>query len=323
MAVTLKKHGERGIALIVVLCMTSVMVGASVQMISQTRRETAETADLGDGLRSLYLARSGIAFSQALLNAEDHDCDSLNSSWADAETVSARFNELIAEGQSTVVLEDETGKIPINFLIKKDGSVNKEIRAMLVRLLAEPGWNLTEEQREQIVAGLQNLISNNSSRSGGTGSQGTNAPPDRKGPFQFPEDLLKTGAITKDLLYGKNDQPGLRAFITLYGKGKVNINTSPKPVLKALFPGISEATLEQMDQYRLTEQEKLKDPIWYRKIIGTSGLNPAADLITVKSEAFRVTSTGVLKGCRRAVTGIFERDGKTEKFKLRFLLMNS
>jgi len=58
MAVTLKKHGERGIALIVVLCMTSVMVGASVQMISQTRRETAETADLGDGLRSLYLAPS-------------------------------------------------------------------------------------------------------------------------------------------------------------------------------------------------------------------------------------------------------------------------
>ena len=147
MAVTLKKHGERGIALIVVLCMTSVMVGASVQMISQTRRETAETADLGDGLRALYLARSGIAFSQALLNAEDHDCDSLNSSWADAETISARFSELSAEGEVTIVIEDETGKIPLNALINPDGSVNKGLRDMLLCLLAQPAWNLKEEQR--------------------------------------------------------------------------------------------------------------------------------------------------------------------------------
>ncbi|SEM51970.1 general secretion pathway protein K [Syntrophus gentianae] len=322
MAISLKKRGERGIVLIVVLCMTSVMVGASVQMISHTRREIAETADLGDGLRALYLARSGVAFSKALLNSEDHDYDGLNSSWADAESISARFNDLFMEGQSSIVLEDETGKIPINFLINKDGSVNKVLRDMLVRLLAQPEWNLQEEQRQEIVAKLQGWMASNASGSGSSGSQKTNSAADRKGPFQFPEEILKTGAITKDLLYGTAAQPGLNAYITLYGKGKMNINTAPKPVLKALFPGISETNLEQMDEYRLTEQEKLSDPTWYRHIIGTSGLNPASDLITIKSEAFRISSTGMLKGCRRTVTGILEKDGKTEKFKLRVLMMN-
>jgi len=114
----------------------------------------------------------------------------------------------------------------------------------------------------------------------------------------------------------------LRAFITLYGKGKVNINTSPKPVLKALFPGISEAVADQMEQFRSSENEKLSDPAWYRQIIGTSGLNPPSDLISVKSDALRVSSTGRLQGCRRAVTGILERDEKTEKFKLRFIGMD-
>jgi general secretion pathway protein K len=323
MTTPFKKTSERGIALIVVLCMTSVMVGAAVQMITQTRREIAETADLGDGLRALYLARSGVAFSKVLLNSEEHEYDGLNSPWADAEAVSARFNELFAEGQSSLAVEDETGKIPINFLINKDGSVNAAIRGLLVRLLAQPGWNLTEEQGEQMVTKLQNWMVNLASGSEGMGSQESNTAKGRKGPFQFPEELLKTGAIGKDLLYGTTERPGLCAYVTLYGKGKININTAPKPVLKALFPGITEAVLEQMDHYRLAEQDKLRDPTWYRQIIGTSGLNPPSDLIAVKSDAFRISSAGVLKGCRRTVTGILEKDGKMEKFKLRILLMNS
>jgi len=322
MAVTLKKHGERGIALIVVLCMTSVMVGASVQMISQTRRETAETADLGDGLRSLYLARSGIAFSQALLNAEDHDYDSLTSSWADAEAISARFSELSAEGEVSIVIEDETGKIPINALINPDGSVNKGLRDMLLCLLAQPEWNLKEEQREEIVSRLQAWMATAAPASAGSGSQEKTSAADRTGPFQFPDEILKTGALTRDLLYGTDDQPGLYACITLYGRGKININTAPRAVLKALFPGISEAVADQMEQFRSSENEKLSDPAWYRQIIGTSGLNPPSDLISVKSDALRVSSTGRLQGCRRAVTGILERDEKTEKFKLRFIGMD-
>jgi len=329
MAPILKKPGERGIALIVVLCMTSVMVGAAVQMITQTRRELPETAILGDGLQALYLARSGVTFSKVLLNSEDHDYDGLKQPWADADAWSLRFKSLFAEGQSTIVLEDETGKIPIHFLINKDGSANTAIRDLLLRLFTEPGWNLTKEQSEDVVNKLQDWMINNAQVSEGAGStepkdsKEANSATGRKGPFKFPEDILKTGAITKDLLYGTADQPGLCAYITLYGKGKININTAPKPVLRALFPGITEATLDQIDQYRNAEQEKLKDPTWFREIIGTSGLNPASDLITVKSEAFRVTSTGLLKSSRRTVTAILEKDGKSDKFKLRFMLMNS
>jgi general secretion pathway protein K len=319
MMTTPKKTGEKGIALIVVLCITAVMVGAAVQMISQTRREVSETINLGDGLQALYLARSGIAFSKALLNAEISDYNGLSQSWANAETWSARFNASFEEGKSSIAIEDETGKIPINYMIKKDGVVNSAIRDLLVRLLNQPQWKLTEEQTEQIVNKLQDWMVKNSQQPLGSSESKTNI----KGPFRFPEEILKTEAITKDLLFGTANRPGLNSYITIYGNGKININTTPKPVLKALFPGINEATLERLDQFRRTEKDKLKDPNWFRQVIGTSGTNPPSDLIGVKSEAFRVTSTGLLKGCRRTAMGILERDGNPEKFKLRFLLMNS
>jgi len=323
MTSTVKKPGEKGIALIVVLCMTSVMVAATVQMIAQTQREITETANLRDGLQALYLARSGVAFSEARLNSTDHAYDGLNQPWADAETWSAEFKALFAEGQSYIAIEDETGKIPINYLINKDGGVNTAIRELLVRLLKQPEWNLTEEKSEIIVNNLQDWMIKNYQPTEGTGSTESDSATRRKGPFKFTEEILKTGAVTRDLLYGSANQPGLAAYITLNGKGKININTTPKPVLRAIFPGISEETLEQIDSYRQAGQAKLDDPTWFRQVIGTSGLNPASELITVKSDAFRITSTGMLGSCRRKVTGILEKDGQSDKFNLRFLMMNS
>lgn len=323
MAKMIKKSGQRGIALIVVLCMTSIMVAAAVQMISQTRREITETTNLRDGLQALYLARSGVAFSEASLNAEKTAYDGLDQPWADSKTWSARFNALIEEGQSYIVIEDETGKIPINFLINKDGAENAEIRNLLVRFLNLPEWNLTEEQSGIIVDSIKDWMISNSQPSEGSDSSDTESEPQRKGPFRFPEEILKTGAVSRDLLYGTAGKPGLCAYVTLYGKGKININTAPGPVLMALFPGISKDTLEQIDFSRRRGEAKLDDPAWYRQVIGTSGLNPASELIMTRSEAFRITSTGVLGSCRRTVTGILEKDGKSEKFKLRFLYGNS
>lgn len=323
MASILKKSGERGIALIVVLCMTSVMVAAAVQMISQTRREIAETTDLRDGLQALYLARSGVAYSRAALNAEERSHEGPDQSWSDAKAWSAAFNALIEDGRGYIVIEDETGKIPINYLINKDGAENAEIRNLLLRLLRQPEWNLTEEQSVIIVDSIKDWMLRNFQSTGNSGSSGAELEPAGRGPFQFMEELLKTGVVTRELLYGAEGKTGLSACLTLYGRGKININTAPGAVLRALFPGITEETLEQIVSYRQTGRAKLDDPVWYRQVIGTSGLNPPSELISTRSAAFRITSTGMLGSCRRTVTGILEKDGKSDKFNLRFLHGNS
>ncbi len=318
-----KNPGERGIALIVVLCMTSVMVAAAVQMISSTRREISETANLREGLQALYLARSGIAFSEAGLNLEAFPYVGLDQPWADGKAWSAQFNALFKEGQCVLDLEDETGKIPINYLINKNGSVNASIRDVLLRLFNQPDWNLAEEQGLLLVNRLQDWMIANSQPAPEPAGSNSQAKTGKKGPFKFLDDLLKSGVVTRDLLYGSAARPGLASYVTVYSGGKININTAPVPVLRALFPGINEETLAQMDSFRKSGQAKLDDPAWYREIIGTSGLNPPSDLITINSQAIRVSSTGLLGSCRRTVTGILEKDGEGKKFKLGLLLNHS
>ena len=58
---------KRGVALILVLLMVSLIVAATVWLNRTTRDELYETANLSDGLRLYYLAKSGFYGGEAML----------------------------------------------------------------------------------------------------------------------------------------------------------------------------------------------------------------------------------------------------------------
>lgn len=65
----------------------------------------------------------------------------------------------------------------------------------------------------------------------------------KNGPFESLEELLLVKGMTPELL--KNVKP----YLTVYGSGKVNLNTAPAQVLSAL--GISDSGISGINSYRL------------------------------------------------------------------------
>jgi general secretion pathway protein K len=114
--------------------------------------------------------------------------------------------------------------------------------------------------------------------------------------------------ITKELLYGTESTPALLDCITLYGEGKININTAPRYVLRALSSDITEGMTEEMDIYRRSEENDLSDPNWYNRVAGMANVTMPSMLITVKSNVFKIISSGTLDRMKESISGTIKRD---------------
>ncbi|MCX5833797.1 MAG: type II secretion system protein GspK, partial [Deltaproteobacteria bacterium] len=89
----------------------------------------------------------------------------------------------------------------------------------------------------------------------------------------------------------------------------ININTAPRQVLRALAPGITESAAEEMELFRKKERDRLSDPLWYKNVGGMETVTINSNLLSVRSEVFSVSSTGVIGTLNRAISGMVERDG--------------
>ncbi|MBI3328686.1 MAG: helix-hairpin-helix domain-containing protein [Nitrospinae bacterium] len=130
-----------------------------------------------------------------------------------------------------------------------------------------------------------------------------------------PEDLLALGIVSATTFYGTAAEGGFGQYLTVWGSGKININTAPKPVLAAL-PGMTPAMAEAIVRYRQGEDQEpgTADDRQFREVadlrtldaIDRAALDPFEALITVVPTAFRVIATGrVVSG--QGVTSIHRR----------------
>jgi hypothetical protein len=76
---------------------------------------------------------------------------------------------------------------------------------------------------------------------------GDNAEPQ---PFTTIEEVRLLEGMKDDLWDGTKDRPGLRGLFTIYGNGKINVNTASREVLAAI-PDLDEAVLDGIIAFRL------------------------------------------------------------------------
>jgi len=120
-------------------------------------------------------------------------------------------------------------------------------------------------------------------------------------PWSTPEDVLQRGLVTASAWYGEAEQPGLSAYVTVWGSGKINVNTA-SPVVLAALPGITPAMVEAIMRYRQGDDRQLgtADDGYFRAVmdlvtmpgIDRSTLERFGDLLTVTPSAFRFMATG-------------------------------
>jgi general secretion pathway protein K len=146
-----------GIALIIVLLMISVIIAITLQLNIASRSEIYKAANLKDGIKLLYIAKSGFYTGEALLLKDDNDYDALNEDWAKLAQVLAGLGVLFDEGYFKPNIEDESGKIQINKLVEGN-KYNHNIEDLLIRFLKLPEFNLDEQEVDDIVDAIKDWI---------------------------------------------------------------------------------------------------------------------------------------------------------------------
>ena len=312
---------NRGVALVLVILMISIIIAVTLQLNISSRSEIYEAANLGDSIRAACAAKSGFYIGGALLLEDDNNFDSLNEGWARLESPSVVSKTLFDGEYFRLNIEDESGKIPINSLVKdKVNEYNAGIRDLLKRFLSLPEFDLDEQQISDIVDAVKDWIDKDDEVTGFGAEniyyRGLGEPyACKNAPLDCIEELLMIKGIAEDLYYGTGETPGIAKYLTLYGKGKININTAPNLILKALSDEITDEMVSNMDEFRRNEENDLLEATWYKKIPGMASISIDSGLITTKSDTFKITSTGYLNDISRKVSGIIERhsDGKTVK----------
>jgi general secretion pathway protein K len=312
---------NRGIALMLTILIVSLVVALTLQFNTSMRSNLYAAANLSDGIKLGCIARSGFngALAALYVDGTSGNVDTLRDEWAHIRAFSAASVSLFEEGHFLVDVMDLSGRIQVNRLVNDDGRYNDAQRDILLRLLRLPEFGLDAEEAENIVDAIKDWIDedNEVTRFGAEDSYYLTLEkpyPCKNGPFEFLEELLLVRGVTRELFYGTEESHGISRYLSTYGEGKININTAPALVLRALSDRIDQDLAEEMIAYRMDEDNDLSDVNWYKRVPGMGDITIPANLITFSSTHFEIVSEGIKDTLRRRITGIVER--KDEKLEV-------
>jgi general secretion pathway protein K len=312
-----KVLNNRGIALITVILIISILVAVAIELNRSSRAAIYDAANLSDGIKLTYIAKSGFYGAAALLTNSNNDNVTLRDNWAKSEMLSMQSKTLFTDGYFMVTVEDEAGKIPLNKLVNGN-EYNTVIKEILIRLLIQPEFGLDGRKANEIADSIKDWIDadNSASPYGAETSYYSSLDPPyeaKNAPLDCIEELLMVKGITKEIFYGTKEKPGLAMYVTADSDGFININTAPKMVLRSLSDGITAELADKMDEYRRKEGSVLSNTDWFFEKMGVTGEQKQKlnNLITFNSNYFKIISVGSMKNMEQSLSGVVKRSGKS------------
>jgi general secretion pathway protein K len=257
-------------------------------------------------------AEAGFRAGISLLKIDRTDYDALTEYWA-KEYPPYPLNN----GYATFKIIDEQGKLNINKLVNELGEVDTQYEGIFVRLLSYLSINTN------IVNAIIDWIDRDSDPlTDGAEEEYYQS----KGYFFKPrndyipqiDELLLIKGISVKLLYGYNlpipgKNTGLIDYITVFGDGKINVNTAPYYLLLSLSDNLDEVEISQIVEKRKDIAFKSINDF---KIIGgidDEVFESIKSILTVKTNIFCVIGIGRVGDIEKYVIGYVRRDGNTIK----------
>jgi general secretion pathway protein K len=350
-------RNRRGVALLITLSVTTVLVAAALEYNRRARYAVISSAAARNHLTMAEMASAGVQMAMAILAKDkaDNDSDTPMDDWADPQKIEEVLKEFpFEDGRLSLVITDETGKIQVNALVTYPDSrqFNEAQRTMWERFLQyyadrkELKLELKgDSEPAAIINSLKDwLDSGDDDAITGLSGAETSYYQDRKPPYPARNapivdlnDLLLVKGITPELFYGTAEVPGIARYLTVYGMGagegtgfsfpgRINITTAELPVLFALLPGENKDLVEMINELRRDiasgkQQVDLGSANWLNQIPGLAELKLDPKLIGTKSDLFRVESTASLHDALTTVTAVLQRvqASKTGKWSCRIV----
>ena len=301
--------------MILTILVISLIVMLTLQFNVSMREDLTSSVNFKDGVLLNAIARSGFNCATGLL-AEDgatNGFDSLNEMWAQSQGFSEISGSMFMEGRFVVEISDLCGRIQINQLVDANGKVVQAQRELLERFLGSEEFGMDPEAVTNLVDAIKDWIDpdDDVTRFGAeNGYYGSLDTPYScaNAPLQFLSELLLIRGMTKELFYGTKERPGIAGYLSVCGDGRINMNTAPPLVLKALSEGLNDEMVGEMLSYRTDDQNDLAKPDWYKEIPGMGDVVIDPSLISTSSSCFEIKSTGIKDAMSRIVTGTVSRE---------------
>ena len=339
-------RNRRGIALLVVVSVTTILVATALEYNRRARFTLISTAAMRDGITLSQMAASGVHVAMAMLikDKSESNTDSLLEDWADTAKIDEILQEIPFEsGEISVKISDEMGKIQANALVAfpDKNAFNPDQLNLWDRFLNYMG---DEEQMQDdseptaIINSAKDWLDSGDDDAI-TGLSGAEReyyqslePPyaPKNGPLTDLNELMLIKGISPELFYGSEENPGISNFMTVYGvagsaesfsyPGRININTAELPVLMALMPSENEDLVEGLFEFRQEalnseEDHDFSNPEWYKEIPGFSDVDINKKLITTQSDIFRIEAEAKLHELKSKTSTVVQRVRDSESGK--------
>ncbi len=299
---------RRGIALLIVLWVLTILMVTVFSFAVMTRAETYGTLVFKEDAEKRYLAEAGIerGVMEILYASINRNRTVTLEGMGFWRFDGTSYTVGMGNGSCEVRVVDEAGKISLNGLTDASG-------ILLKNLLVLQG--VGPEAADEIVdAVLDWKDSDDLHRLHGVESDYYLSLPKPYRPandsFKTLEELILVKGITPGILYGTEKTAGIFSSLTLHGKaGRVNINAAPREVLAALpgmEPGMADRILEIRALSDIRGIDDIKDILGagYARAAAYADFGPAG-----APGAFTVQSTGYRESRKRgyavAATVIF------------------
>ncbi len=261
--------------------------------------------------KALYYAFGGYKTALTVLKIDTNEYDGPGDYW---------YGELppipFEEGIITVTIEDEKARFNIQELVTEYGIEDKRRRVMLERIFdalyldksvidAITDWQDSDDIPQGTGAEAYYYAARTPSY------EVRNAPMITTGELLLVKDvereMLFLPPSARSALVLEGYKP-LYDYLTVYGDGRININTAAYPVLLSLSQDMDETIVDDVLEYRQENPFKRVEDVKNVESVSEVLYDEIAPLITVKSDIFRITATGSAGRFMRTITAVILRD---------------
>jgi len=299
---------QEGVALLLTLLILFALVGLTVAFSQESSVEMNLAGFARDEARAGAAARAGFALALSALKTDDPEMDSLREDWSSfGKDIPLTHGPAIAVTGS---ITDEYGKINVNSLLTKEGTIDPVGKKRMERLFSLLG--LDEEQLDPLLDWLDKDDVKRMEGAEDFYYQNLETPYlCGNGPFISPGQFALVKGLGEISLSAENHREQLGDFLTIYSDGKINVNTASKQVLQCLDQGIDKGIAENILEYRKENDfETIQD---IKKVPGVTPelFRAIKNAITTKSSAFTIHMEGHCNGAVRTLTaGLLRENGK-------------
>jgi len=275
---------KSGTVLIVVLLAVTLMTAFIVEFAFGIYVSTTAIYNWSTSQKASLLAKSGISLAMVYTK---RNINRYGYSYPGKATLP--FPEPFSgeEGDITLLIEDETGKLNINAIIYPNGLTNERIYDQMRRLCT---YLDVPTSMVDIIADWIDLDEEPRVRDSEDGAKNSK--------LWTLSELYSIAGIEQEWVQK------VLPYITLYGDGKINFNAADEPVLASLFDDMGLAS-ERADKIM---KRRLEAPITnasINRLFADLGL-PKPPWAIVKGTHFRLISTGNIGEVKRVVDAVIQ-----------------